>query len=210
MQFNIFLVIPSFAEYNIHKIKESFAGLHAGDRGDRTYTLSERTFIMSINRVKEYFRQWNIEDRIQEFEPSSATVALAAQPLGVAGQRIAKTLSFRSGDKCILIVAAGDAKIDNSRFKAAFGMKAKMLSPEEVSHLVGHDIGGVCPFAVNDTVEAVYLDESLRRFETVFPACGNAASAIELSCDELEKYANATSWVDVCKGWREEESQPES
>ncbi len=159
---------------------------------------------MSIDRVKEYFHQWNMEDRIQEFTTSSATVELAAQALGVAGQRIAKTLSFHSGDGCILIVAAGDAKIDNHLFKAAFGMKAKMLSPEEVSRLVGHDIGGVCPFAVNDTVEATYLDVSLRRFETVFPACGSSSSAIELTCDELEKYAQAAGWVDVCKGWREE------
>ncbi len=159
---------------------------------------------MSIDRVKDYFRQWNIEDRIQEFSTSSATVALAAQALGVAEQRIAKTLSFQSGEGCILVVAAGDAKIDNSRFKASFGMKAKMLSPDEVSRLVGHDIGGVCPFAVNDTVEAIYLDESLRRFDTVYPACGSASSAIRLSCDELEKYAHAAGWVDVCKGWRQE------
>ena len=198
MQFNIFLVIPSFAEYNIHKIKESFAGLHAGDRGDRTYTLSERTFIMSINRVKEYFRQWNIEDRIQEFETSSATVALAAQALGVAGQRIAKTLSFRSGDKCILIVAAGDAKIDNSKFKHFFGMKAKMLAAEDVEPLTGHAIGGVCPFG-NPEHTSVYLDVSLRRFDTVFPAAGGSNTAVEMNCDELEKFSRSEEWIDVCK-----------
>ena len=155
---------------------------------------------MSIEKVKEYFRQYNMEDKIQEFEVSSATVELAAQALGCEGKRIAKTLSFLVDDKAILIVAAGDAKIDNPKYKATFSCKAKMLSYEQVEEYIGHAVGGVCPFAINDTV-TVYLDESLKRFETVFPACGSSNSAIELTIPELEKYSNFTDWADVCKDW---------
>ena len=133
---------------------------------------------------------------------SSATVELAAQALGVAPARIAKTLSFKLDERTVLVVAAGDAKIDNPKYKAAFGGKAKMLTPEEAVERVGHAVGGVCPFAVNDGVE-VYLDESLRRFDTVFPAAGSSNSAIELTCEELARYAKSDKWVDVCKAWRE-------
>ena len=153
---------------------------------------------MAIDKVREYFRKYGMEDRIQEFEVSSATVALAAQALGCAPQRIAKTLSFLVDGQAILIVAAGDVKIDNTKYKKQFGTKAKMLSPDEVNEMVGHAIGGVCPFAVNDGVK-IYLDESLKRFETVFPACGSSNSAIELTIPEMEKYAGEEGWVDVCK-----------
>lgn len=155
---------------------------------------------MAIDKVKEYFRQFDMEERIQEFEVSSATVELAALALSCEGKRIAKTLSFLVDDKAILIVAAGDAKIDNPKYKATFQTKAKMLSYEQVEELIGHTVGGVCPFAVPDTV-TVYLDESLKRFETVFPACGSSNSAIELTIPELEKYSNCKGWVDVCKDW---------
>ncbi len=158
---------------------------------------------MSIEKVRTYFQTLGIADRIQEFPVSSATVELAAQALGVEGKRIAKTLSFLVGDVCILIVAAGDAKIDNPKFKAQFHTKAKMLPPEDVPSYVGHAVGGVCPFAVKAGVK-VYLDESLRRFETVFPACGSSNSAIELRLQELMDYARADGWIDVCKGWQEE------
>lgn len=153
---------------------------------------------MSIERVREYFGKLGIADKIQEFEVSSATVELAAAALGVEGARIAKSLSFMLGESPILIIAAGDAKIDNSKYKQTFGQKAKMLSFDEVEPLIGHAVGGVCPFALNEGV-AVYLDQSLKRFETVFPAAGSASSAIELSIPELEKYSLFTSWVDVCK-----------
>ena len=153
---------------------------------------------MAIDKVKEYFKTYGMENRIQEFEVSSATVALAAQALGCDEARIAKTLSFHVGDKVVLIVAAGDAKIDNPKYKAQFNTKAKMLAYEKAEPLIGHAVGGVCPFAVNDGVE-VYLDESLKRFDTVFPACGSANSAIELSIDELEKYSDCIAWIDVCK-----------
>ena len=153
---------------------------------------------MAIDKVREYFREYGMEDRIQEFEVSSATVALAAQALGCAPQRIAKTLSFLVDGQAILIVAAGDVKIDNAKYKKQFGTKAKMLSPDEVNELVGHAIGGVCPFAVNEGVK-VYLDESLKRFETVFPACGSSNSAIELTIPEMEKYAGEEGWIDGCK-----------
>lgn len=157
---------------------------------------------MSIEKVRACFRQQGIEDRILEFDVSSATVELAAQALGCPGQRIAKTLSFMGGEGPILIVCAGDAKIDNPRYKARFGVKAKMLSPEDAVALIGHAVGGVCPFAVNEGV-TVYLDESLRRFTTVYPACGSSNSAIEMTIPELEKYSGAAAWVDVCKGWQE-------
>ncbi|MDE7429496.1 MAG: YbaK/EbsC family protein [Lachnospiraceae bacterium] len=153
---------------------------------------------MAIEKVRMYFREQGIEDRVQEFDVSSATVELAAEALHCAPQRIAKTLSFMVGEQAILIVAAGDVKIDNAKYKARFGKKAKMLSPEEVETMVGHAVGGVCPFAVNEGVE-VYLDVSLKRFETVFPACGSANSAIEFTIPELEKYSGYVSWVDVCK-----------
>ena len=153
---------------------------------------------MAIERVKDYFREIGLEDRIQEFTVSSATVQLAAQALGCEECRIAKTLSFHVDDKVVLIVAAGDAKIDNSKYKAQFGTKAKMLTFDEVEELIGHAVGGVCPFAVNEGVE-VYLDVSLKRFETVFPACGSSNSAIELNMEELEKYSGSLAWIDVCK-----------
>ena len=153
---------------------------------------------MSIERGRAYFRELGMEDRVREFDVSSATVELAAQALGVEGARIAKTLSFKSGEGCILVLAAGDARIDNRKFKDKFGMKAKMLTPEEVLTLVGHPVGGVCPFGINQGVP-VYLDESLKRFETVFPAVGSANSAIELDLDELWRCAKALEWVDVCK-----------
>lgn len=140
-------------------------------------------------------------DRVQEFTVSSATVDLAAQALGCAPCRIAKTLSFKVNDAPVLIVAAGDARIDNPKFKAQFACKAKMLTPDEAVSLIGHAVGGVCPFAVNKGVQ-VYLDASLKRFETVFPACGSASNAIELTIPELEKYSNFTDWVDVCKDWQ--------
>ena len=157
---------------------------------------------MSIEKVKAFFAARGMEDRVLEFEVSSATVELAAQALNCEPCRIAKTLSFLVNGAPILIVAAGDAKIDNPKYKAQFGAKAKMLSPDEAVSLVGHAVGGVCPFAVNEGV-AVYLDESLRRFETVFPACGSSNSAIELTLAELEQYAAPAAWVDVCKGWNE-------
>ncbi|MDP4109148.1 MAG: YbaK/EbsC family protein [Bacillota bacterium] len=153
---------------------------------------------MSVEKVREYFKSLGIEGRILEFDASSATVPLAAKALNCEECRIAKTLSFHVGDKVILVVAAGDAKIDNGKYKAQFGAKAKMLSFEEAEPLVGHAVGGVCPFAVNDGVE-VYLDESLKRFKTVFPACGSSNSAVELLIPELEKYSNSLAWVDVCK-----------
>lgn len=155
---------------------------------------------MAIEKVRDYFAGLGMADRILEFDTSSATVELAAQALGCEPCRIAKTLSFMLEDGAILIVAAGDAKIDNTKYKARFGKKAKMLTPDEVVQLVGHAVGGVCPFAVNPGV-TVYLDESLKRFDTVFPACGSSNSAIELSIPELEKYSVLSGWVDVCKGW---------
>lgn len=153
---------------------------------------------MSIEKVREYFKTKGMEGRIQEFEISSATVALAAKALHCEESRIAKTLSFHMGEKVILIVAAGDAKIDNAKYKARFGTKAKMLSFEEAEPLTGHAVGGVCPFAVNKGVD-IYLDVSLKRFDTVFPACGSSNSAIELSIKELEEYSGFLEWIDVCK-----------
>ncbi len=156
---------------------------------------------MAIERVKAFFAQYGAADRIREFPVSSATVELAAQALGCEPCRIAKTLSFLVDGRAILVVAAGDAKIDNPKYKARFGTKAKMLTPEEAETLVGHAVGGVCPFGVNEGV-TVYLDISLRRFPTVFPACGSANSAIELSIEELERYSGSAAWVDVCKNWQ--------
>lgn len=155
---------------------------------------------MSIERVKTYFKKYGMEEKIREFEVSSATVELAAAALHCEPQRIAKTLSFKLEEQAILIVAAGDAKVDNPKYKAKFGKKAKMLSAEEVEEMVGHGVGGVCPFAVNENVK-IYLDVSLKRFDTVFPACGSSNSAIELTITELEKYSGYEEWVDVCKGY---------
>ena len=160
---------------------------------------------MSIEKVRAYFKPLGIEDRIREFDVSSATVELAAVAVGVEGARIAKSLSFKVEDKPIIIVVAGDAKVDNSRYKAQFHTKAKMLTHEEAHEWIGHDVGGVCPFALPEDVK-VYLDVSLKRFETLFPAAGSSNSAVEMTCDELERYAsNFVEWVDVCKGWRPEE-----
>lgn len=151
---------------------------------------------MSIERVREYFKSFGIEDKILEFDVSSATVPLAALALGTEEARIAKSLSFLIEDKAIIIVTAGTARINNKRYKEIFHKKAKMLSPDQVTELIGHRIGGVCPFAVNEGVD-VYLDESLKAFETVFPACGSSNSAIELTIEELEKYSGFKSWIDV-------------
>lgn len=155
---------------------------------------------MAIEKVKAYFKKYGMEERVQELDVSSATVELAAAALHCEPQRIAKTLSFMVEEHVALIVAAGDAKIDNHKYKEQFGTKAKMLSPEEVETLVGHGVGGVCPFAVNEGVD-IYLDVSLKRFETVFPACGSSNSAIELTIAELEEYSAYAGWIDVCKGY---------
>lgn len=157
---------------------------------------------MSIEKVRSFFAAHGMESRILEFPVSSATVELAAQALNSEPCRIAKTLSFSVKDTTILVVTAGDAKVNNGKFKARFGVKAKMLGREEAEEKTGHAVGGVCPFAVNEGVE-VYLDASLKRFETVFPACGSSNSAIELTIPELETYSNFTDWVDVCKEWQE-------
>lgn len=154
---------------------------------------------MAIEKVKEYFREFNKEKDILEFPVSSATVELAAQALNTEQARICKTLSFKSEEGCILICTAGDARIDNKKFKTFFGLKAKMLLPEEVIEFTGHAIGGVCPFGISNKNVKVYNDISMKRFDTVFPACGSSNSAIELSPDELFKYSNAIDWIDVCK-----------
>ncbi|MDR1975953.1 MAG: YbaK/EbsC family protein [Campylobacteraceae bacterium] len=154
---------------------------------------------MGIEKVRDFFKEFGEE--IIELKLSSATVELAARALNCEEKRIAKTLAFKAGDKNILIVTAGDAKIDNAKYKGYFKLKAKMLSPQEVLENIGHEIGGVCPFGVNDGV-TVYLDDSLKRFDTVFPACGSNNSAIELSIEKLERYAGAKEWVDICKDWR--------
>lgn len=153
---------------------------------------------MSLEKVKEYFKQYGMENKILEFDVSSATVELAAQALNCKPERIAKTLSFKIDEQVILIVCAGDVKIDNKKYKEYFKAKAKMLTFEEAKILVGHEIGGVCPFGVNDNIK-IYLDKSLQRFETVFPACGSSNSAIELTIEELEKYSKFAEWIDVCK-----------
>ena len=159
---------------------------------------------MSFEQVKAYLAGLGLN--ALEFDVSSATVELAAVAVGVEGARIAKSLSFKVDEHPIIVVVAGDAKVDNSRYKAQFHTKAKMLTFEEAHTLVGHDVGGVCPFALPEDVK-VYLDASLRRFETVFPAAGSDNSAVEMTCEELERYSsNFTAWVDVCKGWRNEEA----
>ena len=153
---------------------------------------------MSIERVRNYLQKWNMQDRIQEFDVSSATVELAAQALNVEGARIAKTLSYLVDGGAILVVATGDIRVDNRKFKDAFHTKAKMLTADQAAEMVGHAVGGVCPFGVNEGVK-VYLDESLKRFETVFPAAGSSNSAIELTIPELEELSGYTAWVDVAK-----------
>lgn len=159
---------------------------------------------MAIEQVRNYFKNFNREQDILEFETSSATVELAALAVGTEPEKIAKTLSFKlkSGDP-ILIVVAGDAKVHNSKYKKEFGCKAKMLSPDEVVDMIGHAIGGVCPFAVKENCK-IFLDDSLKRFENIYPACGSSNSAIKLSCSELEQYTTFEKWVSVCKGWQEE------
>lgn len=159
---------------------------------------------MSIEHAKDFFRQQGLEDRVLEFDVSSATVELAAQAVGTEPARIAKTLSFRQEDGCLLIVTAGDAKIDNAKYKAQFHTKAKMLSAQEALEMTGYAVGGVCPFALPSDIP-VYLDVSMRRFETVFPACGSSSSAVRLTLEELYRCAGASAWVDVCKGWQQEE-----
>ena len=153
---------------------------------------------MAIEAVREYLKQWGVQDRIVEFDISSATVELAAHAVGCEPARIAKTLSFLVGDHPVLLVAAGDSRVDNHKSKEFFHTKAKMLTPEQAVELVGHAVGGVCPFAVKPGVE-VYLDESLKQFETVFPAAGSSNSAIEVTPEEMERFSGSTSWVDVCK-----------
>ena len=153
---------------------------------------------MSIEKGRAYFRDLGIESRVMEFDVSSATVELAAEAVGVEPARIAKTLSFKTIDSCVLVIAAGDARVDNKKYKAQFSMKAKMLTADEVLELVGHPVGGVCPFGINEGV-SVYLDDSMKRFETVFPAVGSSNSAIELNLQELFEYSKAIAWVDVCK-----------
>lgn len=155
---------------------------------------------MAIERVREYFSKYNMEDRIQELDESSATVELAAAALNCEPKRIAKTLSFMVDGHAVLVVTAGDAKIDNRKYKEQFGIKAKMLSADEVESLVGHGVGGVCPFGINEGID-IYLDDSLKRFDTVFPACGSSNSAIELTIEELERYSGFKNWIDVCKEW---------
>jgi len=161
---------------------------------------------MSIEKVRAYFEHYGREKDILEFDISSATVELAAVAVGVIPARIAKTLSFKTENGCMLILAAGDARIDNPKFKATFGFKARMLAPEETVALTGHAIGGVCPFGIDNPNVDVYLDVSMKRFETVFPAAGSSNSAIELTMDELEKYSKPKAWIDVCKNWQDEAS----
>ncbi|MCI9584967.1 YbaK/EbsC family protein [Clostridiaceae bacterium] len=153
---------------------------------------------MSLERAREWLKKWDMDKRILEFDTSSATVELAAQAVGCEPARIAKSLSFKIGETPVLIVTAGDRKIDNHKYKETFSAKAKMLTADEAAELVGHAVGGVCPFGVREGVE-VYLDESLRRFESVYPACGSANSAIELTMEELEQTSAYLKWVDVCK-----------
>ena len=153
---------------------------------------------MAIEKVREFFKQYNMENRILEFDVSSATVELAALAVGCEPEKIAKSMTFNVNDECVMIVAAGDVKIDNSKFKAEFHTKAKMLSADEALEKTGHAVGGICPFAINDGCK-VYLDESLKRFEFVYPACGSSNSAIKLTPEQLEKYSENIRWIDVCK-----------
>lgn len=160
---------------------------------------------MSVEEVRNYLKKWGLHKGVMEMDTSSATVDLAAEAVGVIPARIAKTLSFKQGDTCLLIVTAGDAKIDNPKFKSVFGMKAKMLSAEEVKTFTGHPVGGVCPFALKHPDIQVYTDISMKRFETVYPACGSGNSAVELTCDELFTASQSSGWIDVCKGWQSEQ-----
>ena len=153
---------------------------------------------MALEKVINYFKKYNLDSKILILEESTATIELAAKALNIEGQRVAKSLTFKTDDKIIMIITAGDTKIDNAKYRHFFNCKAKMLTVDEVKEYIGHEVGGVCPFAINDGVE-VYLDESLKRFETVFPACGSSNSAIELTIDELYQYSNALLWIDVCK-----------
>lgn len=155
---------------------------------------------MSLIKVKEYFKKYNMDNRIIELNESSATVADAAHALSCEEKEIAKSLTFKLNDEVIMIVTAGDAKIDNAKYKSFFKHKAAMLKYDEVNPLVGHEVGGVCPFALNEGIK-VYLDVSLKRFKYVYPACGSTNSAIKLTLEELEKYSNYTEWIDVCKDW---------
>ncbi|OZV10859.1 EBSC protein [Tissierella sp. P1] len=155
---------------------------------------------MSIEKVKEYLKQFNKDKDVLEMEQSTATVQLAAIALGTEEARIAKSLSFYDGDRAMIVVVAGDAKVDNKKFKSEFNFKPKMLSPEDTVSFTGHEVGGVCPFALPDNVK-VYLDDSMRRFPTMFPACGSSNSAIELNLDELERISKSCKWIDVCKDW---------
>lgn len=158
---------------------------------------------MSVAIVREYLKQWNYDEKVKEFDESSATVELAAHAVGVIPARITKTLSFKVEDSCVLIATAGDTKIDNKKYKDYFHAKAKMLTPEEVVEFTGHNIGGVCPFAITNPKVKVYLDVSMKRFDVVYPAAGSSSSAVELTLPELEKSSNYISWIDVCKGWQE-------
>ena len=153
---------------------------------------------MSIEKVRAYFKTLGIEDRIQEFDVASATVELAAQALGCEEARIAKSITMNVNGECVIIVTAGDVKIDNPKYKAEFSTKAKMLTHEQALEMTGHAVGGICPFALNDGCR-VYLDESLKRLDYVYPACGSSNSAVKLTPDELEKYSHSIKWVDVCK-----------
>lgn len=158
---------------------------------------------MPVEKVRRYLTQYSMEGRLREFPVSSATVELAAQALGVEPARIAKSISLRGAEGCIIVVAAGDAKVDNAKFKAEFGIKAKMLGPDEVEPMTGYRIGGVCPFD-NPPGARVFCDVSLRRFETVYPAGGSESSCVVLSCDELFRLSDSEKWVDVCRNWGEE------
>ena len=157
---------------------------------------------MSFEKAKAYLDKKGLGDRVQTFEVSSATVELAAKAVGCEPERIAKTLSFLVDGKAVLILAAGDAKVDNHKYKETFHTKAKMLSPDQVAELVGHQIGGVCPFGIENSATVTYLDVSLQRFDIIYPAAGNAASAVELNCEELSQLSNSAGWIDVCKGWQ--------
>jgi prolyl-tRNA editing enzyme YbaK/EbsC (Cys-tRNA(Pro) deacylase) len=159
---------------------------------------------MSLQTVLTHLQRYQLEQKVLQFEASSATVQQAAEVLGVIPARIAKTMAFRKQEEIMVVVTAGDAKIDNAKYKAFFGVKAKMLQGEEVEQLTTHPIGGVCPFGLPEGV-CVYLDESLKRFDTIFPACGTPSSAIELSCDQLARIVPEAEWVSICKSWQVEE-----
>lgn len=153
---------------------------------------------MSVEKVKQYLMQFGMDNRVTEFDVSSATVELAAEAIGCEPERIAKSITFLVDGKAVLVVCSGDMKVDNPKFKAQFGTKAKMLTPDQVIEMVGHAVGGVCPFAVNEGTE-IYLDNSLKRFETVYPACGSSNSVIKLTLEELERLSGSDRWIDVCK-----------